>query len=42
MLQQRRFTVIVVDPTHPHVYDPDADGVVVEYSGESINQLFTI
>ena len=34
MLQNRRFTVIVVDPQHPVAYDPDAAGTVVEYSGK--------
>lgn len=38
MLEQRRFTVVVVDPAHPHAYDPDAEGVVLEYNGKTINQ----
>ena len=38
MLQQRRFVVVVVDPAHPHAYDPDAEGLVLDYLGETINQ----
>ena len=40
MLQQRRFVVVVVDPAHPHAYDPDAEGSVLEYTGKTINQQF--
>ena len=42
MLQERRFTVVVVDPAHPHAYDPDADGKVVNYNGELIKLDLTI
>ena len=42
MLRQRRFTVIVVDREHPHAYDPDADGVVIEYDGNPVNQTFVL
>ncbi len=40
MLQQRRFVVVVVDPAHPHAYDPDAEGPVLVYDGKTINQQF--
>ena len=40
MLQQRRFVVMVVDPAHPHAYDPDAEGPVLVYDGKTINQQF--
>ncbi len=36
MLSERTFHVIVVDPSHPHAYDPDAKGVVCAYKGESV------
>ena len=36
MLQQRRFTVVVVDREHPHAYDPDAAGTVLSYTGEKL------
>ena len=42
MLQERRFTVVVVDPAHPHAYDPDADGKVVNYNGEFTKLDLTI
>ena len=37
MLEQRRFTVVVVDPAHPQAYDPDALGVVLDYEGKTIH-----
>ncbi len=40
MLERRRFTVVVVDPAHPHAYDPDAAGTVLEYDGNTIKQNF--
>ena len=36
MLSSRRFTVVLADPSHPHPYDPDADGQTVEYSGTEV------
>ena len=36
MLQSRVFTVVVVDPEHPHVYDPDAQGTEVRYDGTEV------
>ena len=40
MLKDRKFTVIVVDAKHPAPYDPDADGVVLDYSGEAVSRSF--
>jgi alpha-D-xyloside xylohydrolase len=37
MLEQRSFHVVVVDPAHPHVYDPDAAGIVCEYAGKAVS-----
>jgi alpha-D-xyloside xylohydrolase len=37
MLEQRSFHVVVVDPSHPHAYDPDATGKVCEYAGKSVS-----
>jgi len=37
MLEQRAFHVIVIDPAHPHAYDPDAEGTVCEYAGNSVS-----
>ena len=36
MLESRTFTLIVVDPSHPHAYDPDAEGIEVLYSGKTV------
>ena len=36
MPETRAFHVIVVDPAHPHGYDPDAKGTVCEYRGETV------
>ncbi len=36
MLKERRFTVILVEPSNPKAYDPDADGKEVEYRGKEI------
>ena len=36
MLQERSFHVVVIDPAHPHAYDPDAEGVICEYAGKSL------
>ena len=36
MLQERTFTLIVIDPSHPHAYDPDAEGIEVLYSGKTV------
>ncbi|MBR0531955.1 MAG: DUF5110 domain-containing protein, partial [Bacteroidales bacterium] len=36
MLQERRFTVILVEPSNPKAYDPDADGKEVDYRGKEI------
>jgi len=36
MLEKRAFHVVVVDPSHPHGYDPDAAGTVCEYEGNVI------
>ena len=37
MLEQRAFHVVVVDPSHPHAYDPDAAGTICEYAGNSVS-----
>ena len=37
MLVNRTFHVVVVDPSHPHAYDPDAAGMVCEYAGNSVS-----
>ena len=37
MLAERRFVVVVVDPSHPHAYDPDAEGTVVTYKGHLVD-----
>ena len=37
MQEKRHFTVIVVDPSHPAAYDPDAEGQVIEYTGRPVN-----
>ena len=37
MLTKRRFVIVVVDSEHPHVYDPDATGAVLEYTGEPLS-----
>ena len=41
MVQSRRFRVVVVDPAHPFAWNPDAEGVAVPYTGETVtmNQL---
>ena len=36
LLSERTFHVIVVDPAHPHGYDPDAEGFVCDYKGDSL------
>ena len=40
MLQQRAFHVIVLDPAHPHNYDPDAEGIRCDYQGKSVTLNF--
>ena len=40
MLAQRSFHVVVVDPAHPHGYDPDAEGTACDYQGESVTLTF--
>ncbi len=40
MLSERTFHVIVVDPAHPHAYDPDARGTQCNYQGESVTLQF--
>ena len=37
MLEERRFTVTVVDPTQPCASDPDAEGRELTYKGKSIS-----
>ncbi|MBP5486515.1 MAG: glycoside hydrolase family 31 protein [Bacteroidales bacterium] len=37
MLESRTFTVVTVDPSHPHPYDPDASGAVIAYRGDSVS-----
>ena len=37
MLPRRSFTVVVVDPSKPRSYDPDAAGEVVRYAGEEVS-----
>ena len=39
MLQERRFTVILVEPSNPKAYDPDADGKEVDYRGKEIKTI---
>ncbi len=34
MLQKRTFNIVLVDKLHPKSYNPDAKGVLVNYSGE--------
>lgn len=36
MLRERRFTVVLVDPTHPQAYNPDAAGKEVNYTGKQL------
>ena len=36
MLATRTFHVVVVDPAHPHAYDPDAAGTPCTYQGETV------
>ena len=36
MLAARTFHVVVIDPSHPHGYDPDAAGTVCEYAGNAV------
>jgi alpha-D-xyloside xylohydrolase len=36
MLQERTFTLVIIDPSHPHAYDPDAEGIEVLYSGKTV------
>ena len=36
MPERRTFHVIVVDPAHPHGYDPDAKGTVCDYQGKTV------
>ena len=36
MLATRTFHVVVVDPAHPHAYDPDATGTPCTYQGETV------
>ena len=36
MLGERTFTIVVVDPANPRPYDPDADGMKIDYKGESV------
>ena len=36
MLETRTFTVVVVDPEHPHAYDPDAAGTEIRYTGTEV------
>ena len=36
MPERRTFYVIVVDPAHPHGYDPDAKGTVCDYQGKTV------
>ena len=40
MLQERSFHVVVIDPAHPHAYDPDAAGTVCEYRGNCVTLSF--
>ena len=40
MLRQRAFHVIVIDPAHPHGYDPDAEGTRCDYQGKSVTLYF--
>jgi alpha-D-xyloside xylohydrolase len=40
MLAQRAFHVVVVDPAHPHGYDPDAAGTRCEYQGNVVTLTF--
>ena len=36
MLEERTFTVVVVDPEHPHAYDLDAAGTEIRYTGTEV------
>lgn len=36
MPESRTFHVVVVDPAHPKAFDPDAEGIRVEYHGEEV------
>ena len=40
MLQQRTFRIVILDPAHPHGYDPDAPGTRCDYQGESVTLSF--
>ena len=40
MLDERRFVVVIVDPSHPVAYDPDRDGTVLTYDGEPVSRRF--
>lgn len=37
MLAERQFTIVLVDPAHPHAYNPEAEGKVVKYNGKRIS-----
>ena len=36
MLQERRFRIVVTDPSHPVPWDPDAPGLEVRYDGSPV------
>jgi len=36
MIQSRRFRVVLVDPAHTFVWNPDAEGTDVQYTGETV------
>ena len=40
MLEKRAFHVVVIDPAHPHGYDPDAPGTKCEYQGNVVSLSF--
>ena len=40
MLQNRTFRVVVIDPSHPWAYNPDAPGEAVQYDGKSVSVQF--
>ena len=40
MLAERSFHVVVIDPAHPHAYDPDAAGTACDYAGKSVSLKF--
>ena len=40
MLEKRAFHVVVIDPAHPHGYDPDAPGTKCEYQGNVVTLNF--